>query len=74
MSQVINGTRLSNGNYMIELTALQMDDLETRYVSAYLKWKAEASQQENVNDAEVYYSIADEYYKKLQAIRTIQGK
>jgi hypothetical protein len=74
MSQVINGTKLSNGNYMIELTALQMDDLETRYISAYLKWKAEASQQENVNDAEVHYIIADEYYKKLQAIRAIQGK
>jgi hypothetical protein len=74
MSNVINGIKLSKGNFMIELTESQLDDLETMYLGQYLKWSEMSTNQKDVEQMEIHYSIANDYYKKYQAIKEIRTK
>lgn len=74
MSQVINGTKLKNGNFMIELTEAQMEDLNTIYLGKSLKWMADAGKQNDLEQMELHYAIANDYFAKYEAIKSIQGK
>ena len=74
MSQVINGTKLSNGNFMIELTAEQMDDLATFYLVRSTKFMNKQMETNNEHDKLVYMRISDSDYETYKSIRKIEGK
>ena len=74
MSQVINGTKLSNGNFMIELTAEQMDDLASLYLIRSAKFMNKQMETNNEHDKLVYMRISDSDYETYKSIRKIEGK
>ena len=74
MSNVINGTKLSNGNYMIELTTEQMDDLATFYLTRSAKFLNKQIESDSQYDKELYLRISDSDYDTYKAIKKIEGK
>jgi hypothetical protein len=74
MSNVINGTKLSNGNYMIELTTEQMDDLATFYLMRSAKFLNKQIESDSQYDKELYLRISDSDYDTYKAIKKIEGK
>jgi hypothetical protein len=74
MSNVINGTKLSNGNFMIELNAEQMDDLATFYLMRSAKFLNKQIESDSQYDKELYLRISDSDYDTYKAIKKIEGK
>jgi hypothetical protein len=74
MSNVINGTKLSNGNFMIELNAEQMDDFATFYLLRSAKFLNKQIESNNQDDKEIFLRISDQDYDTYKAIKTIEGK
>ena len=73
MKNTINGMKLSNGNYVIELDEFQIDDLLSMYLSKYVKYRAEAGEQKDIDDCKIYESIASECLQIFKSIRAIKG-
>jgi hypothetical protein len=74
MSQVINGNELKNGNFLIELTAEQLNDITTNYLTASCRWQLKVEEAKNVMDKEIAQIIADEYFDTYKAFKKMQGK
>jgi hypothetical protein len=74
MSQVINGNELKNGNFLVEFTASQMDDLRTIYLLKSLDWEDKGKEKKTLDEMDTCNRIAQRYYESYIAIRTIQGK
>jgi len=74
MSQVINGNELKNGNFLVEFTAPQMDDLRTIYLLKSLEWEDKGKEKNSLDETDTCNRIAQRYYESYIAIRTIQGK
>jgi len=74
MSNVINGTKLSNGNFMIELNAEQMDDFATFYLLRSAKFMNKQLESNNQDDKDVFLRISDSDYDTYKAIKKIEGK
>ena len=75
MSQVINGNELKNGNFLVEFTAQQMDDLGHTYLITSCNWQEKADNAPNGSrEKELNQMIADDYYNSYKQIRAIQGK
>lgn len=74
MSQVINGNELKNGNFLVEFTASQMDDLRTIYLLKSLEWEDRGKEKKTLDETDTCNRIAQRYYDEYVAIKTIQGK
>jgi hypothetical protein len=74
MSNTINGTKLTNGNYMMELTTEQMDDLATFYLMRSAKFLNKQIESDSQYDKELYLRISDSDYDTYKAIKKIEGK
>lgn len=74
MSNTINGTKLTNGNYMMELTTEQMDDLATFYLIRSAKFLNKQIESDSQYDKELYLRISDSDYDTYKAIKKIEGK
>lgn len=74
MSNVINGTKLSNGNYMMELTTEQMDDLATFYLMRSAKFLNKQIESDSQYDKELFLRISDSDYDTYKSIKKIEGK
>jgi hypothetical protein len=74
MSNVINGTKLSNGNFMIELNAEQMDDFATFYLLRSAKFMNKQLETENKDDKDIFLRISDSDYEMYKTIKIIQSK
>jgi hypothetical protein len=70
MSQLINGTKLSNGNFMIELTNDQMNDLAFFYLMESSKWYDKAVEI-NTERCETSRSLARQYMNSYREIRDL---
>jgi len=74
MSNVINGTKLSNGNFMIELTAEQVDDLASFYLIRSAKFLNKQMESDSQIDKELFLRISDSDYETYKTIKIIQSK
>ena len=74
MSNVINGTKLSNGNFMIELNAEQMDDFATFYLLRSAKFMNKQLETDNKDDKDIFLRISDSDYEVYKTIKIIQSK
>jgi hypothetical protein len=70
MSQVINGTKLSNGNFIIELTKDQMNDLTFFYLMESSKWYDKAFEI-NTDTCESSRNLAHQYMNSYREIRDL---
>lgn len=74
MSNVINGTKLSNGNFMIELSAEQIDDFASFYLLRSATFMNKQLESNNQGDKDVFLRISDSDYETYKTIKIIQSK
>ena len=76
MKSKIDGTKLNESSFLIELDADQMDDLAVYYLSESAKWnaKAERYKGDSIVQKESYFNLYKKYYSLYKCIRDIQGK
>lgn len=75
MKSTINGTKLNNDSFIIELNAQQMEDLAIYYLLESCEWDSRYAKYEGDSEAErrSYKSLTEKYHKLYKSIRAIQG-
>jgi hypothetical protein len=75
MKATIKGTKLNNGNFMIELDAEQLDNLAVYFLIDSCKWETKLDRYDGDSEIQrkAFRSLSDKYYEMYNSIKEIQG-